>query len=87
MIFKGVSTTIINVVSQGNASLSSFGNIVDNIRCLVSGFSFFNFLHVHHSGNFVVDALAKKSKNFVGCQVWLAAMPLDIAALIDFDVH
>ena len=91
VIFEGDSATIINAVSQGNTLFSSFGNIVDYIRCLVSGFTFLNFLHVHRSGNFVgnfvASALAKKAKNIAGCQVWLAAMPLDIAALIDFDVH
>ena len=71
VIFEGGSTIVINAVSQRNAALSSYGNIVDDIRCLVSSFLFFDFIHVHRTGNFVADALAKKAKNIVGCQVWL----------------
>ncbi|KAL0002255.1 hypothetical protein SO802_016036 [Lithocarpus litseifolius] len=45
------------------------------------------FSHVNRSGNIVVDALAKKASSNVGCQIWMDALPLDIAALVDFDVH
>ncbi|KAL0006473.1 hypothetical protein SO802_014034 [Lithocarpus litseifolius] len=45
------------------------------------------FSHVNRSGNLVADALAKKASSNVGYQVWMDALPLDIAALVDFDVH
>ena len=61
VIFEGDLTIVINAVSQRNAALCSYGNIVDDIRCLVSSFLFFDFIHVHRTGNFVADALAKKS--------------------------
>lgn len=50
-------------------------------------FSFFYFIHVHRTGNLVADALAKKAKNIVSCQVWFEAMPEDIVPLIGLDVH
>ena len=74
-------------IFQGNAVLSSYGNIVEDICCLGSSFLFSDFIHVHRSGNMVVDALAKKAKNMVGCQIWLEAMPKDIVPLVGFDVH
>uniref|UniRef100_A0A7N2MRL8 Uncharacterized protein n=1 Tax=Quercus lobata TaxID=97700 RepID=A0A7N2MRL8_QUELO len=43
--------------------------------------------HVNRSGNLVADALAKKAASIVGSHVWPDALPLDIAALVDFDVH
>ena len=60
---------------------------MDDIRCLASSFLFYEFIHVHRTGNFVADALAKKAKNFVSYQVWLEELPKDIAPLADFDVH
>lgn len=87
VIYEGDSATIISVVSQGSSSLSSFGNIIDDVRCLLPSFSSVKFIHVHHSSNLVANALAKKASTNVGCQVWRDAMPLDIVALIDFDVH
>lgn len=84
VIYEGDSATIIYVVSQGSSSLSSFGNIIDDVRCLLPSFSSVKFIHVYF---LVADALAKKASTNVGCQVWRDAMPLDIVALIDFDVH
>lgn len=78
VIFEGDSATIISAVSQGNSSLSSFGNIIDDVRCLLPSFSSIKFIHVHRSGNLVANALAKMASINVGCQVWMDAMPLDI---------
>lgn len=87
VIFKGDLAIVINAVSQGNAALASYENIVEDIRCLVSSFQFFDFIHVHRTGNLVAEALAKKAKNIVSCQVWFEAMPEDIVPLIGLDVH
>ena len=87
VIFEGDSAAIISAVSQGISLLSSFGNILDDVRCLIPSFSSGKFSHVNRSGNLVADALAKKDSSNVGCQVWMDACPLDIDALVDFDVH
>ena len=87
VIFEGDSAIVINAVSQENATLSSYGFIVEDILSLVSSFLSFEFVHVPRSGNIVANALAKKAKELVGCQVWSADMPIDIAPLVDFDVH
>ena len=42
VIFEGDSASVINAISQETAVLTSFGNIVDDIRALVSIFQFFN---------------------------------------------
>ena len=78
VIFEGDSAAIISAVSQGISLLSSFGNILDDVRCLIPSFSSVKFSHVNRSGNLVVDALAKKASSNVGCQVWMDAWPLDI---------
>lgn len=87
VIFEGDSATIISAVSQGSSILSSFGNIVDDVRHLLPSFSSVIFSHVNHSGNIVADALAKKASSIAGCDIWMEALPLDIAVLVDFDVH
>ena len=87
VIFEGDSATIISAVSQGTSRLSSFENIVDDVRHLLPSFSSIIFSHVNRSGNIVADALAKKASSIVGCHIWMEALPLDIAELIDFDVH
>ncbi|XP_075675111.1 uncharacterized protein LOC142644344 [Castanea sativa] len=45
------------------------------------------FSYINRTSNLVVDTLAKKALSIVGCHVWMDALPLDIAALVDFDVH
>ncbi|XP_030923498.1 uncharacterized protein LOC115950443 [Quercus lobata] len=87
VIIEGDSVIIIAAITQGRSLLSSFGNIVDDILCLLPKFSSIQFNHVIRSGNLVADALAKKAASIVGCHVWPDTLPLDIAALVDFDVH
>ena len=87
VIFEGDSATVISAVNQGSSLLSSFGNIVDDIRYLLPSFSSATFSHVNRTGNLVADALAKKASSNVGSQVWMNALPSDIAVLVDFDVH
>ena len=60
---------------------------MDDVQCLLPNFSSIQFSHVNCSGNLVADALLKKASSIVGCHVWPDALPLDIAALVDFDVH
>ena len=87
VIFEGDSATVISAVSRGISIPSSFGNIVDDVRYLLPSFPLVIFTHVNCSGNIVADALAKKASSTVGCQIWREALPLDIAELVDFDVH
>ena len=87
MIDEGDSAIIIAAFSQGRFLLSSFGNIVDVVQCLLPKFSSIQFSHVNRSGNLEADALAKKASSVVACHVWPDALPLDIAALVVFDVH
>ena len=54
VIFEGDSATIISTVSQGTSILSSFGNIVDDVRYLLPSFSTVIFSHVNRSSNIVL---------------------------------
>ena len=49
VIFEGDSALIINAISQGSAALSSYVNIVEDIRGLLSGFQTSDVMHVHRS--------------------------------------
>lgn len=71
----------------GNAAFSLYGNIVKDIRGLVSVFQFSDFIYLHRACNLVADALAKKAKTSLGPYVWLDVMPEDIALLFSFDIH
>ena len=86
VIFERDSISIINAIVQDNPVLTSHGDIVDNIRFLVSVFQSFQFVFVHWSCNVVANALAKKAKCLVGYREWLGDLPSDISQLLDFDV-
>ena len=64
--FEGDSALVINAISQGNAALSLYVNIVEDICGLLSGFQTSDVMHVHRSCNMVADALAKKAKDLLG---------------------
>ena len=85
VIFEGVSASAITAISQESTVLTSFGNIVDDIRALVFVFQFFQF-HVNRTCNVVADALAKKAKKLSGVLGWLGGLPEGISQLVGFDV-
>ena len=64
VIFEGDSVSAIIAIVQENPILTSYGDIVDDIRSLVSAFQSAQFVFVHRSCNVVADALAKKAKMF-----------------------
>ena len=86
VIFKEDSASVINAISQESPVLNSYGDIVDDIRSLVSIFQSFKFVFVHWSCNVVADGLAKKAKCLVGSQEWSGDLPTDISQLVGFDV-
>ena len=70
---------MINAISQESPVLNSYGDIVDDIRSLVSDFQSFKFFFVHQSCNVVADALAKKAKCLAGYREWLGDLPSAVA--------
>ena len=87
VIFEGDSAMIISALNQDNATLSSFGVVIEDIRSQVLFFQSFAFNYVGRSCNCVADSLAKKAKGFRGALVWLDFPPEDIVPLLLFDVH
>ena len=69
VVIKGDSTVIINVLTKDNDDLTSYGNILEDIRSLVSGFQLVEFNHVPRACNSIANALAKKVSIVTGLQV------------------
>ena len=53
---------VINAIDQGIARFSTYGNVIEDIRCQAVVFQSFAFNHVSRSCNCVANALAKKLK-------------------------
>ena len=58
VIFVGDSAMVINALNQGSAGLSTYGVVIEDIRCQAIVFQSSVFNHA----NCVADALAKKLK-------------------------
>ena len=86
VIFEGDSVSVMTAIAQENPILTSYGDIVDDIRYVASAFQSTQFVFVHRSCNVVADALAKKAKCLAEYREWLGDLPSDIAQLVDFDV-
>ena len=87
VVFEGDSTMAIKSLSHSTSELSSYGNIIEDIRIQASTFQFVDFIHVNCVCNYVADALAKKANSVLGLQVWLEDLPTDIVPLVLLDVH
>ena len=86
VIFEGDSVSMMDAIAQEHLILTSYGDIVDDIRYVAFAFQSAQFVSVHRSCNVVADALAKKAKCLAGSREWLGDLPSDIAQLVDFDV-
>ena len=62
VIFEGDSAMVINALNQGSAGLSTYGVVIEDIRCQAMVFQSSVFNHASRSCNCVADALAKKLK-------------------------
>ena len=87
VIFEGDSAMVINALNQGSAGLSTYGVVIEDIRCQAMVFQSSVFNRASRSCNCVADALAKKAKGSRGTQVWLNDPPKDIASFLLFNVH
>jgi len=68
-VFEGDSAAVINALRQGLGELTCYGNMLDDIRVLVSAFQYCDFNLVKRLCNSVADAIAKKANSVVGSQV------------------
>ena len=55
---------VIQTITEGLGS--AYGNIIEDILYQASVFHFSDFCHFKHNCNIVADALAKKTKDFIG---------------------
>ena len=69
VVLKGDSAAVIDALWHGSGELTSYENVLDDIRVQVSVFQFFYFNLVSRLCNFIADALAKKASSVVGLQV------------------
>ena len=69
VVFEGDSAAVINALRQGLGELTCYGNMLDDIRVLVSAFQYCDFNLVKRLCNSVADAIAKKANSVVGSQV------------------
>ena len=47
VIFEGDPALVFNVITQGGAEFSTYGNIIDDIRCIAVDFQFVKFKYVN----------------------------------------
>lgn len=83
VVFEGDSAVIINALTKDTGELSSYGNILEDIRALVFVFQLVEFNHVPRNFNSVTNASAKKASSMLR----LEDIPPDIVPLVLWDVH
>lgn len=65
VVFEGDLAAVIDALQYGLGDLTSYGNVLDDIRVQVSTFQFFYLNLVSCLCNSVTDALAKKASSVV----------------------
>ena len=71
VVIEGDLAVIINALTTDNGEQTIYGNIIEDICALISGFQLVEYNHVPRACNLVADALAKKASTVTSLQVWL----------------
>ena len=86
VVIEGDLAVIINALTTDNGEQTIYGNIIEDICALISGFQLVEYNHVPRACNLVADALAKKASTVTSLQVWLEDTPFNITPLVLRDV-
>ena len=85
MVLEGDLESVILVIAEGSMGSSSFGNILQDFKLLLSSFNNFSVCHVKRLENCVAHSLARIaiSNSFL---VWVESVPPDICAIYSNDL-
>ena len=76
---------VIQIITEGLGS--AYGNIIEDILYQASVFHFSDFILNTIVILLLIDALAKKTKDYIGLQIRLEDLLEDIAPLVFLGVH
>nr|POE62476.1 hypothetical protein CFP56_59543 [Quercus suber] len=85
VMFEGDLDTIIRSLNAEPPSMVPFGHIIEDACSIASSLRYHSFSHVKHSGNCVVDKLAKLAKYCNGTQIWMEDIHREAHNLVLFD--
>ena len=74
-VLEGDSEAVINSLQSKEASLSSFGHLLESAKSMLDPSSCVSFSHVRRSGNKIAHNLARHSRNVRGLSVWVEDVP------------
>ena len=74
-ILEGDSEVVINTLRNTEASLSTFGHILESAKSTLVTGNCIAFSHIRRSGNRVAHNLAKHARHVRGLSVWVEDIP------------
>ena len=74
-ILEGDSEVVINTLRNTEASLSTFGHILESAKSTLVTSNCIAFSHIRRSGNRVAHNLAKHARHVRGLSVWVEDIP------------
>ena len=86
VIIEGDSEVVIKAFNSSNASSTSFGHIIQDIKIVSAAFSEISFCHTRRQGNKVAHSIARRACNFSPFTVWMEDVPPDILSVYSFEI-
>ncbi|XVF40339.1 hypothetical protein PTKIN_Ptkin01aG0105500 [Pterospermum kingtungense] len=77
---------VINKLMAEEEDLSNAGNLIEEGKELMRGFSSCTAFHIRREGNCVAHDLAKFGSGYVTTNVWMDECPSFIENIVSFDV-
>ena len=85
LVYEGDAEVIIRDLLSKEVVHPKYGHVLQDSLVLANDFRICNFVHIKRVGNSVAHFLARRAKSGNELQVWLEAIPEDIAPLVTKD--
>ena len=82
LVYEGDAEVTIRALLSKEVVHPEYGHVMQDSLVLANDFRICNFVHINRVGNSIAHFLAKRAKSGNELQVWLEAIPDDIAPLI-----
>ncbi|KAL0009391.1 hypothetical protein SO802_010893 [Lithocarpus litseifolius] len=74
-MLEGDSEEVINSLRSTEASLTTYGHLLESAKSTLVTSKCIAFSHIHRSGNRVAHSLAKHARHVRGLSVWVENIP------------
>jgi ribonuclease HI len=85
VILEGDSKNVVLALSETDANLSRYGQIIEDAKVVLRGFRSWEVRHVYRQANMAAHGLSKEAAAYESERVWLEEVPICISETVNLE--